>query len=69
MDTENTADCKIRSFWCFGYDVLDWKHKNTSVISGFRRHVEEICALLGCYAELSGKLSPTFQDNVSVPSS
>jgi hypothetical protein len=40
-----------------------------SVISGFRRDVDEMCALLGCYAVLSGNPLPTFRDNVSVPSS
>jgi hypothetical protein len=29
----------------------------------------EICALLGCYAALSGNPLPTFWDNVSVPPS
>jgi hypothetical protein len=27
------------------------------------------CALLGCYAERSGNLLPTFRDNLLVPSS
>jgi hypothetical protein len=40
-----------------------------SVISGFRRDVDETSALLGCYATLSGNPLPTFQDNVTVPSS
>jgi hypothetical protein len=40
-----------------------------SVISGFHRDVDEICAVLGCYAASSGNLLPTFRDNVSVPSS
>jgi hypothetical protein len=35
----------------------------------FRRDIDEICALLGYYAALSGKSVPTFQDDVSVPSS
>jgi hypothetical protein len=39
------------------------------VISGFRRDVDEICALLGCYAASSGNPLPTSRDNVSVPSS
>jgi hypothetical protein len=30
------------------------------VISGFRRDVDDICALLGCYAALSGSSVPTF---------
>jgi hypothetical protein len=36
------------------------------VISGFRREVDEICALLGCYAANSGDFLPTFRDNLSV---
>jgi len=39
------------------------------VISGFRRDVNEICALLGCYAAWSGNSLPTFWDELSVPSS
>ena len=39
------------------------------VISDFRRDVDEICALPGYYAALSGSSVPTFRDNLSVPSS
>jgi hypothetical protein len=39
------------------------------VISGLRRDVVEICAILGYYAASSGNPLPTFRDNVSVPSS
>jgi hypothetical protein len=38
------------------------------VISGFRRDVDKICALLGYYAASSGSSLTTFRDNVSVPS-
>ena len=38
------------------------------VISGLRRDVDEICALLGCYAAWSGNSLPTFRDDLSVPS-
>jgi hypothetical protein len=38
-----------------------------SVASGFRRNVDEICALLGRYSVSSGNLLPTFRDNISVP--
>jgi hypothetical protein len=31
------------------------------VISGFRRDVDEICTLLGCYAASSGDPLPTFR--------
>jgi hypothetical protein len=37
------------------------------VISGFRRKVEENCALLGYYAAYSGDSVPTFRDNLFVP--
>jgi hypothetical protein len=40
-----------------------------SVISGFRRDVDEIFALLGYYAASSGNPLPMFRDNVSVQSS
>jgi hypothetical protein len=39
------------------------------VISGFRRDVNGICALLGCYAALIVSLLPTFRGYLSVPSS
>jgi hypothetical protein len=39
------------------------------VTSGFRRYVDEICALLGCYAAYSGNSLPTFRDNLLIPSS
>jgi hypothetical protein len=39
-----------------------------SVISGFRRDVDEICTLLGYYAASSGNLLPTFRVNVAAPS-
>ena len=37
------------------------------VISGFRREVGEICALLCYYTASSGSFLPTFRDNVSAP--
>jgi hypothetical protein len=39
------------------------------LISGFRREVAENYVLLGYYAASSGNFLPTFQDNLSVPSS
>jgi len=36
------------------------------VISGFRREVEENCALLGFYAASSGNFLATFRDKLSV---
>jgi hypothetical protein len=48
---------------------MEWDSStNKFVASGFRRDVDEIYALLGCYAALSGDPLPTFRDNVSVPS-
>jgi hypothetical protein len=38
------------------------------VISSFRRGVDEVFAVLGCYAVYAGCL-PTFRDGLSVPSS
>jgi hypothetical protein len=37
------------------------------MISGFRRDADEICILLGYYAEQRGNSVPTFRDNLSVP--
>jgi hypothetical protein len=34
------------------------------LISGFRRDVDDICALLGYYAASCGNCFPTFRDNV-----
>jgi hypothetical protein len=42
---------------------------NFTLISGFRRDVDKICALLGYYAASCGNCLPKFRDNVSVPSS
>jgi len=38
-------------------------------ISGFRRGVDQMWTLLGCYAGQNGSLFQTSQDNLSVPSS
>jgi hypothetical protein len=60
-------------FWELGHSALDSLHQQTnfvlSVISGFRRDAEELCALLGYYAASSGNPLRTFRDNVSLPSS
>jgi len=37
------------------------------VISGFRRELDENCALLGYHAASSGNFLPTFRDNLSIP--
>jgi hypothetical protein len=38
------------------------------VISGLRHGIDEIFALLGCYAVYIGTCVPTFRDNLSVTS-
>jgi hypothetical protein len=40
-----------------------------TLISGFHRDADEICALLGYYAALCGNCLPMFQGSISVPSS
>ena len=42
------------------------KNYLSCVNSGFRREVDEICALLGSYAASSGDFLSTFRDNISV---
>jgi hypothetical protein len=37
---------------------------NATVTSGFRRNIDEDCALLGCYPASSGNTLPTFRENV-----
>jgi hypothetical protein len=37
---------------------------NETLISGFRRDVDEICGLLGYYAAWCDNCLPTFRDNV-----
>jgi hypothetical protein len=46
--------------------ITNNKH-STSIasISGFRRDVDEICALLGCYVASCGDCLPTFRESVS----
>ena len=39
------------------------------VVADLRREVDEVCALLGCYAAYGGSLLPTVRFNLSVPSS
>ena len=53
-------------FWT---SSLSHVNKTNMVISGFSHDVDEIFALLGYYAALSGSPVPTFRDNLSVPSS
>ena len=37
------------------------------MISGFRRHVNDICAVVDCYAACFGNFLLAFRHNVSVP--
>ena len=53
---------------CLEWRVQFWPYISC-VISGFRCDVDEICPPLLCYAACNGKSSPTFRDNLSVPSS
>jgi hypothetical protein len=58
----NAAECNP------GYmNTENWTF--STLISGIRRDVHEICALLGYYAVSCGNCLPTFRHNVSVPSS
>ena len=45
------------------------KMPNSCVILGYRREVDEKCALLDCYAASDGNFLPTLRDNLTVPSS
>jgi len=45
-----------------------WISSMPSVISGLRRIMDKIFALLGCCATLISSEFPTFRDNLSVPS-
>jgi hypothetical protein len=53
---------------CQNLGTMHGLHTETCTISGFRREVDENCALLGYYAASSGNLFPAFPDNVSVQS-
>jgi len=54
---------------CTTKGLKNLKNVRTFMISGFRREIDESCALLGHYAASSGNSLPTFRDNLSVPSS
>jgi hypothetical protein len=51
------------------FEVLTVVNSNVTLISGFRRDVDESCTLMGYYAASCGNCLPTFWDNVSVTSS
>jgi hypothetical protein len=57
---------RLTHFFC---PCRESKNESSVLISGFRRDVDEICALLGYYEASCGNCLPTFLDNVSVPSS
>jgi len=48
---------------------LIYKLKSKCVNLGFRREVDENCALLSYYAASSGNFLPKFRDNLSATSS
>jgi hypothetical protein len=62
-------DCGI--MWEVSWNLLGRTEKkhDKCLISGFRRDVDELCALLRHYVTWSGNPSLTFRDNLSVPSS
>jgi hypothetical protein len=63
----NVASCSTLLYClCSSLRVTD--QFSQYVVSGFRRDVDEIRALLGYYAAMSGSPVPTFRDNLSVPS-
>jgi hypothetical protein len=53
----------------FSRSYLPFEKRIYSAYIFFRSNADEICALLGYYAALSGNSVPTFRDNLSVPSS
>jgi hypothetical protein len=53
---------------CIGISKDHIYKRLISVISGFRRDADEICALLECYGASNGNPLPSFRDNVWVPS-
>jgi hypothetical protein len=66
----NTEFTLCSGVWDNAWSCSQCRHKDLKIVaSGFRRVVNEICALLGYYATSSGNPFTTFRDNVSVPSS
>jgi hypothetical protein len=55
--------------WNLCINLFSGNQCHYTLISGFRRDFDEICGFLGCYVASCGNCLPTFQDNVSVPSS
>ena len=71
---ENCLEIKILKWYIYKFPYKQYTHTHTHipelcVISGFRREVNENCALLGCYATISGNFVPTFRENLPVSSS
>jgi hypothetical protein len=65
-ETQKKRFAALQHFQYFRHVRVSRK-KSLLMIPGFRRDVNDICALLGYYAASSGNPSPTFQDNPSVP--
>jgi len=62
--------CRICRSWRWRnlkFTPISWHY--SSCLSGFRRGVDEIWALVGYYASKSGNSLPTFRCNLSLPSS
>jgi hypothetical protein len=60
----------VKSMWTCDVDTeCSWwqREQKITLISVFRRGINEIFALLGCYAAQIGSYLPTFRDNPSVP--
>ena len=53
--------CKYKQFQQLRAELRVFRQR---VISGFRRGVNEICIILGLYAEYNGSLLPMFRDNL-----
>jgi hypothetical protein len=58
-----------KKYTCITQCVTKSNTLSKYVISGFRREVDENCALVGYYAASGGSFLPTFRDNLTVPSS
>jgi len=57
-------------YLCYDHSLfVIFERFSSCEISGFRREVEENCALLPRYAASSGNSLTTFRDNLLVPSS
>jgi hypothetical protein len=65
----NTREVHCGKFNVSRHNTVTQQIHCSTLIPDFRRDVDEICALLGCYAGSCGNCLSTFRNNVSVPSS